>query len=172
MTFWKLDRIGIPGVVGAGLILFCLAFYLGSVGPDKDRLAERKREEARLVQQAAGARAATDDASATRSAASALPPITEAPELLKAIDELAEKHGIVVERAAYVLSEQNGRRRMEIKLPMKGSYLPLRAYLREVQTLTPSATLDELNLQRKDATEPVVEATVRLSFHFAQPSAS
>lgn len=168
MKFLKLDRIGLPGAIGAVLIVFCLGFYLVSVRPAQELLAARQREEAKLEREAARvAVPARDQAAAARADARALPPISEAPELLKALTALAGKHGIAADRATFVLDERGGQRRIQVKLPLKGAYPPLRAYLRELQTLSPSTSLDDVILQRKDATEATIDATVRLSFDFA-----
>lgn len=171
MMLPNLDRLGTPGMVGAGLLLFCLAFYLGSLAPARAELAALKSEAARLQAAAARSGGAVGDLATLR----APPPearlsIGALPAFLKELDALAEKHGVTIDRASYALSRNEGQQRMEIDLPLKAGYPSLRAYLLEVLTLAAAPALDELSIKRQQAVDPVVEATVRLSFQMAPAS--
>ena len=160
-----LERLGTPGVVGLGILLFCLSFYLGNLAPMGDELAALESQGAQLAAEAATRREGAGAAGA--GADRRLPPLVEAPELLKQLDGLAGKYGAVVQRASYQLTGKEGPLRLEVSMPLKMTYPSLRAYLRDALALTASASLDELNLQRPQATDAMVEAQVRLSFGFA-----
>jgi hypothetical protein len=164
MILPSIERLGLPGVIGLGLMLFALSFYLSNVAPARAELASLRQQEAQLRAEMP----ATTDADAGRPAVSeALPPISAFPELLKELNALAEQRGVTIERASYTLSDRDGKRRMEINLPLKASYLSLRIYLRDVLMLRASPSLDELTLKRQQATDTVIEANVRLSYQFA-----
>lgn len=157
-----LGRLGFPGIVGLGLLLFCLSFYFGSVSPLDDEVDQRKNEEARLLATLrSGARPATPVVAAPQ-------PLTlrDAPALLLNLSATADQHSVSIERAAYRISEQEGRRRLEVTLPLKGNYPSLRAYLRDVLS-KPPVTLEELSLKRPTATEALLDAQVRLSYPLA-----
>ncbi|MDD5250692.1 MAG: type 4a pilus biogenesis protein PilO [Rhodocyclaceae bacterium] len=161
MKLGALDRLGLPGVVGAGLLLFCVAFYFGTIAPAQEELANLAAEKAQLAAAQAGAH------HARAAPVQALPSFAQAPELLKQLNALAEKHGVVVTRSSYQVKSTDGTRRFEIDMPLKIAYPLLRAYLRDALALSPTASLDDLNLQRAQATDPAVDADVRLSFSFA-----
>ena len=94
-------------------------------------------------------------------------PLVDAPELLKQLNALADRHGVVIGRTSYRLTRRDALRRLEVSMPLKVSYPSLRGYLRDALTLSASAALDELSLQRANAGDTVLEAQVRLSYGFA-----
>lgn len=158
-----IERLGVPGIIGAGLLLFCVSFYFGATAPARSELADLRAEKDRLVAAAALAGRLRADAAP----AQALPPSAEAPELLKRLDALAAKHGVTVARTSYQVKTLDGTRRFEADVPLKAAYPLLRGYLRDVLALSPTASLDDLRLQRSQATDPAIDAEVRLSFGFA-----
>lgn len=173
MTGVMLERLGMPGIAGIGLLLFCLPFYFGNVAPAQTELANLENERAQLAATAAGRAAAAHGAAGARETGSAqpLPPLADAPEVLKQLNSLAEKYGVVVERASYQMKGKDGQRQLEIGLPLKfGSYPTLRAYLREALALTASASLEELSVQRQQASDAGVEVQLRLSYSFGGAS--
>lgn len=156
-----LERLGMPGVAGVGLLLFCLAFLAGGVLPLRDELAVLEAERARLAEAGRLAAAPARDGG--------LPSLDEVPALLKQLNALAEKYGIAVERTSYALRDQADGLRLEVSMPLKLGYPALRAYLRDALAL-PAAALDELILQRSQASDSVLAAQVRLSYGFSRPS--
>ncbi|HEX5804277.1 MAG TPA: hypothetical protein VFY24_14720 [Azospira sp.] len=156
----RLAQLGMPGIAGIGLLLFCLAFLIGGVLPLRAELAALQAERARLAE--AGRRAA-----AAPAPDGALPSLAAAPALLKQLNQLAARHGIAVERASYVLRDQDGGLRLEVSMPLKVGYPALRAYLRDALAL-PAAALDELILQRAQASDSTLAAQVRLSYGFSR----
>lgn len=175
MRLPSLDRLGMPGIVGLGLMLFCASFYLGSIAPAQAELVNLQREAAQLQAVAgspgAGAGAGEGEGEGEggerRAASAALRPLTAFPELLKELNLLAQQHGIAIDRASYALSEREGQRRMEISLPLVAGYPLLRAYLRDLMLLKAPPSLDELSFKRRQAGDPQVEANVRLSYPLA-----
>ncbi|MGE5469612.1 MAG: hypothetical protein ACM3X0_02310 [Bacteroidota bacterium] len=168
MKLPQLDRLGKPGIAGLGILLFCLSFYIGSIAPARDELASLQGQMAQLAPTARSARAAPG--SAAPPASRSLPPFTNATDTLKELGGLAARYGLTVDRATYGLSTQEGRLRLEINLPLKGNYASLRGYLLEALAQPAAPTLDELMLQRPQASDPVIEANARLSYFFAPPS--
>lgn len=160
MKIAVLERLGHWGVVGIGLLLFCLSFHFSTIAPLRAELAGLEAENDALT---TSARRQVDGAGAARP----LPPLTQAPELLKQLDALAGKHGVSVERATYRLKSREGERRLEISMPLRVAYPGLRGYLRDALALAATASLDELDLQRGQAGDTSVDAQVRLSYAFA-----
>jgi Tfp pilus assembly protein PilO len=165
MKLPPLDRLGKPGILGLGILIFCLSFYLGNIVPAQRELATLRSEASRL---AAAQTAAPETMSSTPASpvAQQLPPFKNASEALKQLGSLAEQHGLTIERATYLLSERDGQRRLAVDLPLKASYASLRAYLRAVLALPAGPALDELILQRPKSSEALIEANVRLSYYF------
>lgn len=165
-----LDGIGLAGVMGIGLLLFCLSLFFGQLLPMQDELSRLAGEREKLAATMATTRAATAAAQApnTLAATAELPllPVSAAPEQLKQLNALATRHGIVIERATYQIKDQAGQTRLEVSMPLNLSYPILRAYLRDVLAM-PAVVLEEVMLQRGKASDAVIEAQLRLSFGFA-----
>ena len=164
-----LDRLGKPGVIGVGLLIFCLVFYLGNIAPGQDELNRLSSEITRLQAAALDSRPSAGEQALT-SAAGERPAFATATESLKELSALAEQHGLTIERATYLLSNKEGQRRLEVSLPLKAGYPSLRAYLRDLLALPGGPVLDEMQLQRQKASETAIEANLRLSYYFAPAS--
>ena len=162
------ERLGLPGILGIGLLLFCLSFYVGTIAPARTELEQLTSEKTKLIARAA-AEAGIKNGSGTAGDTASVGPLplaTAIPQLLKNLNAAAEKHGVTIERASYSSSDKDGRRRLVINLPLQASYPSLRGYLRDALALAPLTSLDELHLQRAQSSIPVVEASVRLSYYF------
>ena len=160
------QRLGKAGVIGLGLMLFNLSFYIGSVAPDREALADFERQRAELRERSSQAIAGAADESAG-SAAAPLPMLNQVPELLRSVYLLATQRGLAIDRASYALSEKEGLLRIEINLPMQTSYLVLRSFLTDVGGLKPPPAIDELTMKRRQVGDSLIEATLRLSWQLA-----
>lgn len=157
-----LGRLGISGVAGAGLLLFCLSFYGSSVLPAESALARLRLDESRLAAQVGSGRGG----GASR-AISTLPPVSAVPALLERIDAAGGKAGFAFDRLSYRMSEEDGVHRYQFSLPLHGSYPAIRSFLRTVMGLSEAASLDSIELRRVDALDPRIEVQAGLSFYFS-----
>jgi hypothetical protein len=161
-----IDRLGLPGIAGAVLLLSCLIFYATMTAPARAEVEALHGERDRLggtLAQAGQRRAATP-------AAPQLPAFAQAPEVLKQLNAVAQKDGVTVTRSSYQVKAEDAKRVFEVDLPLKLAYPMLRVYLRDVLAMAPAAQLEDLNLHRSQATDPAIDADVRLSFSFAAAS--
>ena len=165
-----LQRLGVPGVVGLGLLLFNFSFYLGSLAPDREELANLEQQRSALREGSAQARAAVLDPGKVSAPVARLPTLIQMPELLRSVFSLAAQRGLVIDRAIYTLSEKDGPPRIELNLPMQASYPALRLFLADVDGLKPAPAIDELTIKRRQASDVLIEATVRLSWPLAPAS--
>lgn len=168
MKLPQLDRLGIPGVAALGLLLFCLSLYAGNIAPARNQLASLRSQVAQLASEAQPPGPDTGGPPDAKAGAP-LPAFTTATEAQKELNRIAEQHGVTIDHASYQLNNKDGQLRLEISLPLKGGYSALRSFLLEVLALPAAPTLDEVLLQRSQATDPLIEANVRFSFYFAAP---
>lgn len=166
-----LGRLGIPGVAGLGLLLFCLSFYAGNVSSLQSDLDRQKTEASHLSASVRNAaRVQANAAAAAQPVQNAAPVgLRDAPQLLLTLSAAADNHSVSIDRASYRITEQEGARRLEVNLPVKGNYPSLRAYLRDVLS-HPPVVLEEVNLKRPSATDPLLDAQLRLSYPLAANS--
>lgn len=161
-----LGRLGIPGVVGAGLLLFCLSFGVSTLLPDREARDRLIEDEARL-----SVTAPTEGSSRSSKEPTILrpPPLSSARQIFSDLDKLADASHLPLEQASYRLLEEESYVRYEASFPLKGSYPDLRAFIKDALALSTTAYLDELSLQRSAATDPMINASVRLVYVFAKP---
>jgi len=160
--------------LAAGLLLALLSLALHGLGvvPMRERLAELRLEQRALV-----AKRAQPDASvkSVQGSVDALKQrLADEPGTLAAIatlHEAARIHGVVLARGEYrvVTETKTPWQRYQITLPARGAYPAMRSWLAEVMQSVPAASLDELGLRRELASEPVVEARVRLTIYRRLP---
>lgn len=160
-----LDRLGVPGVLATGLVLFCLSFYAGAVAPAAETLAALGKDIERLqAQRAAGPR--KDAGTVT---ARPLPAAGDAADLVTRLGEIGERTGFPMERASFRQIDEGKVRRVEMSLLLKGGYPALRRFLHEAIEASPVATIDALSIRRATRADPAIEAQLTLSYFFSAP---
>lgn len=91
-------------------------------------------------------------------------------EWLAKLYAIGKAVGVELRTAEYRLTETRQRlARYEVVLPLSGSSSQVRAFLENVLNEIPIASLDQVNLRRKRATDAQVEAEVRLTLHLLEP---
>lgn len=161
-----IQGIGTPGVLALGLGLFCLSFYVGSVVPARDALTVMNRDIAKLERQLGQlSRPSTDE----RNLGALASPAAEIPTLIDRLNTLGKQRGFSIERAGIRQIDEGRLRRIEVAMPLKGTYPAIRGFLRDTAALSATATIDEISLRRANRTDAAVEAQVRLSYFFALP---
>lgn len=163
MKSMDLGRLGIAGVAGVALCLFCLSFGLDTVLPAQKELERLRKTEIQLAATAAQLTPAAGKPAITRVT---LPPLAGAAEVLEQFAASGKKFKLPVEQASYRFIKEDGSTRYEVILPLKTNYATLRGFLDGALAASPVATLDELTLRRATAVDPVIEANIRLSYHF------
>lgn len=166
MSSRYLQALGVPGFVGVGLLLFCVSFYFGTIAAMQAQVLSLKHEARTL---AATLRAPEPSSvpgavAATEAPAAGTPPASDPIEIIRRLHAAAETAAVTVDRTSYTVSEKNDLKRIEVSLPTKGGYLPIRSYLRDALAVGRGAQLDSLVLQRARATDPVLDADLKLSF--------
>lgn len=80
--------------------------------------------------------------------------------------ELTSQHGLAVDRADYALVEKAGgaMRRFEVTLPLRGSYVQVRAFVNSVLEQLPSVAIADIQLERGKIAEGRVNGNLRLVF--------
>lgn len=166
MNSRHLQALGIPGLLGVGLLLFCMSFYFGTIAPTQTQVTALKSEAQTL---AATLRVSEPNnipvtLAETGTASTGDKPASDPIEIIRRLNAAAETSAVTMDRASYTISEKDGIRRIEVSLPTKGGYLPIKGYLREALAIGRSAQIESLVLQRARATDSVLDAELKLSF--------
>jgi len=163
-----LSRLGVFGVLGLGLLFFCLPFYFSALRPVQHELAAQ-RDVAERLRDRGPFRAVTGDDRADDLLRfyALLPPLAQLPEALGQIYALARAASLELMQGEYRLEARDaGPVAYRITLPMRGSYAQLRAFLDAVLREMPLASVDALRFERKKAGEAQLDAQIRMTLHF------
>jgi hypothetical protein len=174
MKTWLASRaeaFGIAGILGLGLLAFCAAFYAGTIRPAESRLAELRREMARLEQ--LDARRMREDAGPDGSSLEErlqdfyglLAAEQAIGEIIEAIDATARRYGVVLRQGSYRFSREEGARagRYEVTYTAQTPYFRARIFLHEVLRDLPMLALDEVSFQRQQPASGTPEMSARFS---------
>ncbi|MGE5493183.1 MAG: type 4a pilus biogenesis protein PilO [Actinomycetota bacterium] len=173
---WFLRRwrraIGWPGLAGIALLVLAAVVYVGLSLPEHLQLAG-------VQQQVAAARArAASPANTQRQGAeaqvaafyNAFPSRDTAPAWLQKIYAAGDQFSLSLDRAEYKQTlDRNSRLfNYEVNLPVKGSYVQIREFIRTVLTEIPTLALREVQIRRPNIAEPTVDAQIRFILYLRE----
>jgi Tfp pilus assembly protein PilO len=167
----EVERLGWPGVVGAGLAALAVALHFSAVAP-----LDARRTELRVEADALQSRYRTGQTLAREKPGAAaqlaafyayFPKGESSPEWLGRIHAVAEAKGLRLDAGEYRLERRTDLRlaRYQITLPVQGSYAQIRSFVGEVLQAVPAAVLDDITLKRESVDSPQVEARIRLTLY-------
>lgn len=92
-------------------------------------------------------------------------------ELLKVVFSEAHASGILLPQGDYSLISEvdGGYGKLQINLPVKGSYKQIRAFALGLLEKLPSLSLDEISFRRDNIKSSAVEARIRLTLYLKDP---
>ena len=163
-----LSRLGALGVLGLGVLLFCLPFYFSALRPAERELDAQGQAAQRLRARGPFHGVAIDDRAAELLRFyTLLPPLEQLPEELGRVYALARAARLDLTQGEYRLDKYaSGPVAYRITLPVRGGYAQLRAFLDSVLREMPIASIDALRFERKKAADTQLEAQIRLTLYF------
>jgi hypothetical protein len=169
-----LELLGPIGVIGLGILLFCVPFYLTALAPAEREVealqaaAERVRTRT-LVQPVA---AAGDRTLELQRFHALFPPLERVPDELERLFRLAREARLELEQGEYRMEARGaGLVAYRATLPVRGAYAQVRKFVAALLGQFPIASLDGLRFERKRIGDAELEAQLRLTLYF-QPRAS
>ena len=163
-----LGRLGALGVLGIGVLLFCLPFYFSALRPAEQELAAQ-RDAAERLRSRGPFRAVTVDERADDLLRfyALLPPLAQLPEELARVYALAQAAQLDLRQGEYRLDKRAaGPIAYRITLPIRGSYAQMRGFVDAVLREMPLASVDALRFERERAADAGLNAQVHLTLHF------
>jgi len=163
-----LDALGAAGVAGIGVALFCLPFYFSALAPAQ---AELRKREAIAAAAAAAARqpiqiTRDDPAADLERFYARFPRLDRLDSELQALYAHAKAAHVQLRQGEYRLEATGGGlAAYRVTLPVRGSYPQLRQFVGHVIKDMPTASLDSVRFERKQAADAELEAQVRLTLY-------
>ena len=166
-----LRRLGAAGVLGVGVLLACVAFYVSALAPaEEEAKAQRaalERLRARAPNQPVSSGGRADD---LRRFYLLFPQPADLNRELERLHRLARIAGLDLAQGEYRLERRvTGLWAYRVTLPVRGSYAQFRDFVSAVLKDMPIASIDALRFERKRAADTQLEAQVRVTL-YAQPA--
>jgi hypothetical protein len=163
-----LRALGPAGVVGIGVLFFCLPFYLSTVRPVEQELQAR-RAAAERVRTRTSYKPVTNDVRAEelRRFYGLFPAVEQLPGQLERIYGLARDAKLELLQGEYRLEKRgDGLIPYRITLPLRGAYPQVRDFIGTTLESVPNASVDALRFERKNAGDAQFDVQVRLTVYF------
>ncbi|MDO9052971.1 MAG: hypothetical protein Q7U37_03435 [Gallionella sp.] len=164
-----LEQIGLPGVVGLGLLAFCAIFYLGAIVPTGHEMASLKSAAAAKVPLSQQPDQLSPDRQLTEFYG-IFPKLQDKSDALDKLHEAAVAQGVTFAQGEYHLLRNGADKlaRYEIVLPIKSDYLHLRIFLSQALADMPYLSLDSVEFQRQKISDTVLDAQVKMTLFLAE----
>jgi hypothetical protein len=158
------DRLGIAGVLGIGVLLFCATFYFSTLAPAQHELAGRRSA-------AAGAsiavRPVTYSPDPLGELHSRFPKLDTLTAQVERLHRIGRNSGLQLQQADYRLEvPPAGLVAYRVSLPVRGEYKALRTFLGAVLKEMPVAAVERVRFERKKPGDAQLEAQIQLTLFF------
>ena len=164
------ERLGVAGVLGIGVLLFCATFYFSALRPAQGELAARQSAAAGMSAQNA---AQTQAVALARSADpltelhSRFPALAALPSQVERLHRIARSSGLQLQQSDYRLEvPPAGLIAYRVSLPARGEYRALRTFIGAVLKEMPVVAIDRVRFERKKPGDTQLEAQIQLTLYF------
>ena len=163
-----LDTIGAAGVLGLGVLVFCVPFYFTAVEPAERELEAQRSAAERLKARSPYQPVSSDQRTEKlRRFQNLFPPVEQLTGELEHLYSLARNAKLELQQGEYRLEARGaGLAAYRVTLPIRGGYAQIREFVGNVLKEMPIASVDALRFERKKVGDTVLEAQVRLTIHF------
>lgn len=169
--------LGWPGACGAGALAGCLALYLLAVHPAQQRLETARENAGSLHERLARAGRALHDGKRPMAEQLAafyriFPSERDVTEWIGKIAAIAERDGLPLQQADYKAERgPTGKLvRFQMNLPLRGEYQTIRRFLSDLRAEIPIVSLEQVQFERQQIGDPLVDAKVRLVIFLGRTS--
>jgi hypothetical protein len=159
--------LGIPGVLGIGIAVFCLVFYATAIVP-----AERELRAKRSAAAGASApRQLVPVSHAVNDLYARFPPLEALSNQVAHLHRLGRTSGLQLQQGDYRLeAPPAGLIAYRVSLPVRGDYAALRRFMGAVLQEIPVASIDRLRFERKKPGDTQLDAHLQLTLFFRPES--
>jgi hypothetical protein len=167
-----LGRLGAPGVLGLGALIFCIPFYFSALQPVERELRLKRFQPDPLHARPAAVQPVSADSRALRLEHfyTLFPPVEHLGGELDRLYGLARSSGLDLLQGEYRVEKRPaGLVAYRITLPVRGSYSQVRGFAGAVLTKMPIASIDGLRFERKKSADAQLDAQLRVTIYF-QPA--
>jgi hypothetical protein len=159
------EALGLAGVLGIGVALFCAVFYWSALAPAQRELAARQSAAAGAT--AARPRVIVAGGNELAQLEARFPRLETLTLHVERLHRLGRSAGLQLQQGEYRLElPPAGLASYRVSLPVRGEYRALRQFMSLVLKEMPVASIDRLRFERKKPGETQLDAQIQLTLFF------
>jgi Tfp pilus assembly protein PilO len=158
----RLTSLGVPGIIGLGILIACMAFFDAAIRPMQKQLAQRQQF---LNEQRAPSKVAPKVD--WRTLRSYLPAQDQADELSAKIYHLAKSAGVDLREAEYKEEslDKSGIAARHLNFVVSGNYFQMRQFLSSALSQMPALALDAVSFQKSRTANGMLDVRIALTLY-------
>ena len=174
MVGYAAERLGWPGVLGLGLLVFIAGFYFSAFRPEQMRVEDLRKQVAKLADRRT--RAAAEEPKTASEKLNAfygyLPPSNQIADLLEKIYGAADRQKLRLEQGEYRAVKDNVTKltHYQVMLPVRGTYPQVRKFVAAALAEVPNLSLESIQFERQKIGDATVDAKVKLVLYLGPRS--
>lgn len=177
---WQTERLGAPGKIGFGLIVFSIVFFVAAVLPRQAEVSELM-EKAEAVQ--ASLRSAPVQAQvgggktrkiqghqALQAFYDFFPNIDSTPAYIREVVQSAAQHNVEIGGTEYRMAREKDVKlaRYEMMVPVRGRYPEVRGFIADALRAVPAMALVDVMIKREGVETELLEASLKFNLYLSE----
>ncbi|BCT66645.1 hypothetical protein [Nitrosospira sp. NRS527] len=172
---WQTARLGTPGKIGFGLMIFSVVFFIVAVLPRRAESSALmgKAEAMKVLMQTKpamtpGRKIQGDEA--LQAFYAFFPHIDSSPFWIKELVQVAGQHNVEVNGSDYrMVREKNWKlARYEMALPIRGKYSQVRGFVADALRAVPAMALVDIAIKREGVESELLEASLKFNLYLSE----
>lgn len=177
---WQTERLGAPGKIGFGLIVFSIVFFVAAVLPRQAEVSELM-EKAEAVQ--ASLRSAPVQAQVSGGKSRKIqghqalqafydffPNIDSTPAYIREVVQSAAQHNVEIAGTEYRMAREKDVKlaRYEMMVPVRGRYPEVRGFIADALRAVPAMALVDVMIKREGVETELLEASLKFNLYLSE----
>jgi hypothetical protein len=179
---WQMERLGVPGKIGFGLIIFSAVFFIAAVLP---RHAESsalivKAEAMQAQRKAEPAQVAPVRGVVTRKAVHGsqglqlfyefFPKVDSTPFWINEVVQSATEHAVEIDGTEYRMVREKDVKlaRYEMLVPVRGRYAQVRGFIADALRSVPPMALVDVVIKREGVESELLDANLKFNLYLSE----
>jgi hypothetical protein len=179
---WQMERLGVPGKIGFGLIIFSAVFFIAAVLP---RHAESsalivKAEAMQAQRKAEPAQVAPVRGVVTRKAVHGsqglqlfyefFPKVDSTPFWINEVVQSATEHAVEIDGTEYRMVREKDVKlaRYEMLVPVRGRYAQVRGFIADALRSVPPMALVDVAIKREGVESELLDANLKFNLYLSE----
>ena len=179
---WQMERLGVPGKIGFGLIIFSAAFFIAAVLPRRsESSALMAKVEAMQVQKKAECtQPAPRGGVTTRKAVHGneglllfyefFPKVDSTPFWINEVVQSATEHAVEIDGTEYRMVREKDVKlaRYEMLVPVRGRYAQVRGFIADALRSVPPMALVDVAIKREGVESELLDANLKFNLYLSE----